>query len=105
MTALERIKSTLARDGGEHLGNIVYWTLSEARVDRRTLEAIWTAAGLDPAHLPEPPTAEKAIKLAARTAAVGQGDRLVRLGLENETQVIMTVVHENHHGDGSLSYA
>ncbi len=40
MSALEKLKSTLARDGGEHMGDIVYWTVAEARIDRASLERI-----------------------------------------------------------------
>lgn len=104
MSALERIKTTLARPGGEHLGDLIWWTLAEARLSRSTLEQIWTGASLDPAHLTEPPTAEKAIKAAARAAALGQDDRLIRLGLEDETSVVLTIVQETHHHDGSLTY-
>ena len=78
MTALEKIRSTLAR-GGAHLGDIVYWTLADARIDRSALEKVWTGAQLPPEFLPEPPTAEKAFKAAAREGALGQADRLIRL--------------------------
>ncbi len=103
MSALERIKQNL-NTGGHHLGDIVYWTLAEARIDRSTLESIWAGAQLDPAHLPEPPTAEKALKAAVREAAVGQPDRLIRLGKENETEIVFAVVRETKHTDGSVTY-
>jgi hypothetical protein len=54
--------------------------------------------------LPEPPTAEKALKVAVREATVGQHDRLIRLGLENETEIVFAVVRETRHDDGSVSY-
>lgn len=100
---LDKITSALSK-GGQHLGDIVYWTLSEARLDRHTLEQIWASAHLAPAFLPEPPTAEKALKAAVREAAVGQPDRLIRLGLENEKEVVFAVVRETKHDDGSVSY-
>jgi hypothetical protein len=100
---LDTITSVLAT-GGKHLGDIVYWTLSEARIDRSTLENIWNAASLSPAMLPEPPTAEKALKVAVREAAVGQPERLIRLGLESEKEIIFAVVRETKHEDGSVSY-
>jgi hypothetical protein len=105
MSALERIKSTLARDGGQHLGDVIWWTLAEARTSRSTLESIWNTTGLDLGHLPEPPTAEKAIKAAARTTALGQADRLIRLGLEDESSIVFAIVHEERHRDGSLTYS
>ena len=104
MSALERIKKNL-NAGGQHLGDLIWWTLSDARLGRSTLESIWATAGLDPAHLPEPPTAEKAIKLAARMAATGQADRLVRLGKEAEDEIVFAVVNESRLPDGSVSYA
>jgi hypothetical protein len=90
--------------GGQHLGDIVYWTLAEARIDRSTLESIWAGAQLSLDLLPDPPTAEKALKAAVREAAVGQPDRLIRLGLENEGQIIFAVVRETKHEDGSITY-
>lgn len=104
MSALERIKKTLAAPGGAPLGDLLWWTLADARVSRAVLEQVWSEAGLDPAHLPEPPTAEKALKLAARSAALGQTERLVRLGLESESQIVFGVVRESRHDDGSLTY-
>jgi hypothetical protein len=100
---LDKITSVLAT-GGKHLGDIVYWTLAEARIDRTTLENIWNNAQLSPAMLPEPPTAEKALKTAVREAAVGQHDRLIRLGLEGEREVVFAIVRETRHEDGSISY-
>jgi hypothetical protein len=102
--ALERIKKTLAARGGEHLGDIVYWTLAEARIDRSTLEQIWAGARLAPELLPEPPTVEKAFKSAAREAALGQADRLVRITKEEENEIVFAVVRETKHADGSVTY-
>lgn len=64
--SFEAVKSVLAK-GGQHLGDLIWWTLAEARISRSDLESIWAGAQLAPELLPEPPTAEKAIKLAART--------------------------------------
>lgn len=100
---LDKITSVLAT-GGEHIGDLVYWSLSAASIERRTLEGIWGVAQLSPSFLPDPPTAEKALKAAVREAAVGQPDRLIRLGLENEQEIIFTVVREERHDDGSLTF-
>jgi hypothetical protein len=100
---LDKITSAL-NQGGQHLGDIVYWTLAEARIDRSTLESIWTGAQLAPEFLPDPPTAEKALKAAVREAAVGQPDRLIRLGKEDEAEIVFAVVRETKHGDGSVTY-
>lgn len=100
---LDKITSVLPT-GGQHLGDIVYWTLAEARIDRSALENIWTAVQLSPAMLPDPPTAEKAFKTAVRETAVGQHDRLIRLGLETEKEIVFAVVRETKHEDGCVSY-
>ena len=90
--------------GGQHLADLIWWTLAEARIDRFTLEAIWSSAPLAPEYLPAPPTAEKALKSAVREAALGQPDRLIRLGNEDESEIVFAVVRETKHIDGSISY-
>jgi hypothetical protein len=100
---LDKITSVLNK-GGQHLGDLIWWTLAEARIDRSTLENIWTSAQLAPEYLPDPPTAEKALKAAVREAAVGQPDRLIRLGKEDEAEIVFAVVRETKHTDGSISY-
>jgi hypothetical protein len=103
LVSLEHLKSVLSK-GGEHLGDLIWWTLAEARIDRSALEKIWTDAQLAPEFLPDPPTAEKALKAAVREAAVGQPDRLIRLGKEDEAEIVFAVVRETKHGDGSVTY-
>jgi hypothetical protein len=101
--SLETVKSVL-RKGDKHLGDLIWWTLADARVDRSTLETIWNSARLAPEFLPDPPTAEKALKAAVREAAVGQPDRLIRLGKEDETEIVFAVVRETKLEDGSVRY-
>lgn len=100
---LDKITSVL-NQGGQHLGDLIWWTLAEARIDRSALENLWARAQLAPEHLPDPPTAEKALKAAVREAAVGQPDRLIRLGKEDETEIVFAVVRETKHADGSVAY-
>ncbi|HYD51663.1 MAG TPA: DUF6744 family protein [Gemmatimonadaceae bacterium] len=100
---LDKLTSAL-NQGGKHLGDLIWWTLAEARIDRSTLESVWSNAQLAPEFLPDPPTAEKALKAAVREAAVGQPDRLIRLGKENEAEIVFAVVRETKHGDGSITY-
>jgi hypothetical protein len=105
MTQVEAIIGALAT-GGRHLGDLVFWTLADASVDRATFEARWAAAGLAPELLPEPPTTEKALKTAVREAAVGQQSRLIRLAVENEEILTFAVVLEEKHPEtGTLTYA
>jgi hypothetical protein len=103
MSQLESIRSTLAR-GGQHLGDLIWWTLAEARIERSTLEAVWTNARLDSALLPDPPSSEKTLKAAVREATIGQHDRLIRLGKEDEAEIVFAVVRETKHDDGSVTY-
>lgn len=98
------LKSVLAK-GGAHLGDLVFWSLFEARVDRETLERIWRDAQLDTALLPDEPTADRALKQAVRDAQVGHRDRLIRLGLDTETEVVFAVVREQRDERGNVSYA
>jgi len=100
---LDKLTSALNK-GGQHLGDLIWWTLAEARIDRSTLENIWTGAQLAPEYLPDPPTAEKALKSAVREAAIGQPDRLIRLGKEDEAEIVFAVVRETKHADGSITY-
>ena len=100
----DRLRSTL-NSGGEHLGDMIFWALADARIDRVTLEAVWMGAGLDMGLLPDPPTAEKALKVAVREAQVGHPNLLVRLAKEDESEIVFGVVREKRLGDGSLAYA
>ena len=100
---LDRLRSALTT-GGEHLGDLIFWTLTDARIDRATLESYWKAAGLDTGLLPDEPTAERALKIAVREAQVGQRDRLIRLGCDDEEQVVFAVVHEQRDADGNVAY-
>lgn len=86
--------TTVLNKGGQHLGDKIWWTLSDAKIDRSTLENIWASARLAPEYLPYPPTAEKALKAAVREAAVGQPDRLIRLGKEDEAEIVVADLPE-----------
>ena len=101
--SFEKLKSVFVTNG-EHLGDLVWWALSEAEVPRVRLETLWRSAGLDPSFLPEPTTAEKALKLAVRTAQLGKSDHLIRLGKESEDELVFAIVEEQRHQDGSVSF-
>lgn len=100
---IDKLKSVLA-SGGAHLGDICFWTLYDAAIDRTSLESHWLSAGLAPELLPEPPTAERALKAAVRESAVGQHDRLIRLGKESEAEIVFAIVRESKHADGSVTF-
>lgn len=96
--ALKKITATLAK-GGAHLGDIVFWALSDATITRTDLESKWKQTGLPTALLPEPVTLERSFKLAVREAQVGLGERLIRPLIDDEAHVVFAVVHEAKHAD------
>jgi hypothetical protein len=90
--------------GGQHLGDLCWWSLAEARIDRQQLEEKWKPTGLPPELLPEPPTVEKALKVAVRECQVGLADRLIRVARDDEEAVVFGIVKEIKHDDGTLTY-
>lgn len=103
ISSVDGLRSVLGI-AGEHLGDLVWWTLSEAAVSRATLEALWAGAGLSEALLPEPPTVEKALKTAIRTCQVGVADKLIRLGKDADDELVFAIIDERRVGDGSLEH-
>jgi hypothetical protein len=103
MSAIELIRQTLSA-GDEHLGDLVWWSLAGARIERHLLEKIWSAAGLAADLLPEPPTLERSFKAAVKESQAGHPDLLLRLAVEDEEQIAFGVVKEHRQGDGTLSY-
>src|SRR5688572_7401679 len=101
--ALKQIIDVLST-GGTHLGDLCWWSLSDATIDRTALESKWKNAGLSTELLPEPPTTEKAFKLAVRETQVGLVDRLIRIAIDDESTVVFAIVHEQKHDDGTLTY-
>jgi hypothetical protein len=97
MQTLDTLTSAL-NQGGPHLGDLIWWTLARGPLDRSTLENIWARAQLAPEHLPDPATAEKALKAAVREAAVGQPDRLIRIGQGAEGEGVQVQEQLHHRG-------
>ena len=89
---------------GEHVGDLLWWTLEDARVTRNRLLDIWHDAGLATNFLPEPPTPERALKAAVRQCQVGHHDHLIRLGKEDERELIFAIVQEHRDGAGNVTY-
>jgi hypothetical protein len=101
--SIDNLRSVLGI-AGEHIGDLVWWTLSDASTPRPTLEATWTGAGLPNSLLPEAPTADKAFKTAVRACQAGVTDKLVRLGKDEDDELVYAIVHETKTGDGSLQH-
>lgn len=102
--SLDSLRAVLA-NGGEHLGDLCWWSLSDAQTPREQLVAIWGAAGLDPALLPDEPTCERALKAAVRESQVGHPDHLIRLGKEDPGELVYAILKEQRHDDGSVDFS
>ncbi len=103
MSTLKLIESAISR-GSHHLGDIVWWSLSDARINRDDLIRIWARESLPRELLPEEPSTERAFKSAIREAQIGHPDRLLRLAVETSDEIVFGVVREERHGDGTLTY-
>jgi hypothetical protein len=103
MSALELIRNTLVRDT-PHLGDIVWWTLADARTPRADLERVWRDAGLPAEYLPESPSSDRSLKVAMRDTQVIHSDRLLRLAKADDSEIVFAVVREYRPGDGTCSY-
>lgn len=101
--ALNQLIGVLA-NGGTHVGDLCWWGLTNANIDRKTLELMWNHTGLASSLLPEPPTLTKAFKLAARETQVGLVDTLIRPVIDDSSSVVFAVVHEQKLAEGFLQY-
>ncbi len=101
--SLSTIRAHL-QTAGEHVGDLLWWTLEDARIGRTRLESVWCAAGLSPSLLPEPSTPEKALKTAVREAQVGNHNHLIRLAKEDTDELVFAIVQERRDGAGNLDY-
>jgi plasmid stabilization system protein ParE len=90
---------------GKHIGDLLWWTLADAEIARAQLEAIWSAEGLSAGDLPEVPTPEKALRTAIRECQVGRHDHLLRLGKQDDGEVVYAVVLETRDGSGNVHHA
>jgi len=90
--------------GGQPLGDLLWWELAAASVNRPDLVNLWVQGGLPTELLPEEPTTEKAFKTAARETQVGHPDRLFRVAMENEQEIVIGIVNELRDGSGGLIY-
>jgi len=102
--SLDLIRSH-TRTAGQHVGDLLWWTLADARISRSLLESVWANAGLSSNWLPEPPTPEKAFRTAVRESQVGQHDYLLRLGKEDDSEIVFAVVLESRDSDGNVRHA
>ena len=100
--SLTQLKAVLSV-AGEHLGDLLWWTLADVRIDRKTLEQLWLSAGLPAELLPEIPSSEKSFKLAVRECSTGQAERIIRLGKEDEHELVFAVLRETRDGQGNVS--
>ena len=100
--SLQEIRSHTV-SAGKHVGDIVWWTLADAQITRSLLESVWSNAALSPTWLPEPPTPERALRTAVRESQVGQHQHLVRLGKEDDHELVFAILLETRDGTGNVS--
>jgi len=103
MKALAQIQSHI-QTAGKHVGDLLWWSLDEARISVTRLAEVWASAGLSATLLPEAPTPEKALKTACREQAVGRSDYLVRLGKEDGCELVFAVVREEKDASGNVRH-
>jgi len=103
MNTLAQIQSHL-QTAGEHVGDLLWWSLDDARISATRLAQVWTGSGLSPSLLPEAPTPEKALKTACREQAVGRSDYLIRLGKEDGRELVFAVVREERDASGNVRH-
>ena len=104
MNALAQIQSH-RQTAGQHVGDLLWWSLDDARISATKLAQVWTSSGLSPKLLPEAPTPEKALKTACREQAVGRSDYLIRLGKEDGYELVFAVVREEKDASGNVRHA
>lgn len=86
---------------GEHVGDLIWWSMEEVAVEASAFGSAWTSAKLDPAWLPEQPTAKRALTDAGR-AAVQASDAgyLFRLADETKSLATFNLVREDRAAIG-----
>jgi hypothetical protein len=103
MSSVPFIRS-YTQTSGAHIGDLLWWTLADAEVSRARLEAVWSGAGLSSTCLPEVPTPERALRTAIRECQVGQHSYLIRLGKQDESELVFAVVLENRDASGNVHH-
>lgn len=89
---------------GQHIGDLVWWELSDAKTERQVLETLWANAGLPQDLLPEKPEPRKAMRNAAKECSAGLKDRLIRLAYERDDAMAYSIL-DQHWVQGSETMA
>jgi hypothetical protein len=102
---LQAIATAAITSGAEILGDLVWWSLSDARIGRSELLNIWGAAGLDIALIPPEPSGEKAIRTAVKDASVRLDGLIIRPVLHTPETISFAIVREVQGQNGVLSHS
>ena len=103
--SLQSLREQIQR-GGEHLGDVVWWLLSEVSVSHATLEAEWLGHGLSPKLLPEPQTPQKALRQAVRTVQIGKRNVDIINSVDTNDHLVFTVSRAQPvDNEGNVTYA
>jgi hypothetical protein len=85
----KKMIETALATGGEHLGDIVMWSLPEATIKADALKAAWVGGGLDEKHLPVTPTPYRALVDATVRALQGaEGYEYERAGSDAAESIL-----------------
>ena len=76
-----------------HLGDIVFWALHDAEMNREELTKVWVNAGLNTDLLPPAQTASKALRQAVRAVGAEHG-KMLRAHPETDVKLVYSVVAE-----------
>ncbi len=91
----------LTASNGEHVGDILWWSLAEARVPVAKLAALWRAEGMDIGLLPEVPSNEKAMKVAKALVQTGKAVTL-KFTKDDDDELHLVIIEYRQVGDGDV---
>ena len=104
----EKVKQAIASsaDTTKKLGDIVFWRLERARIERNRLLALWQTAQLDLGLLPDKNTPEKALRTAVdecKTGLTAQGISLVPARTTKD-KLVFTVQQQHSDAQGDVTF-
>lgn len=92
---LQAVQARHARAGGDRLGHLLWWSLSNNRISHDALVALASAHGLPAEHLPKPVKPAGAFRRAIRHAGSGLAPGLLlRRIAESSDELVVGLVRE-----------
>lgn len=104
----EKVKQAIASsaDTTKKLGDIVFWRLERARIERNRLLALWQSAQLNPGLVPDANTPEKALRTAVDECQVGLKAKGIQLvaARTGKDKLIFTVQQQHTDSQGDVTF-